>query len=157
MKAEQEGILTMMRSASIAILAAAMFAAGDGAAAKPGHGKGGVAEPASSEHEHKAGLDVDVSIVLGDAERRVVRDYYGSNCPPGLAKKNNGCLPPGQAKKRYAVGRRVPDGVNIEILPNDVIVRLPGLPEGYGYRVVDGDLVVVALATLVVLDAVGLF
>ncbi len=22
-------------------------------------------------------------------------------CPPGLAKKNNGCLPPGQAKKRY--------------------------------------------------------
>lgn len=22
-------------------------------------------------------------------------------CPPGLAKKNNGCMPPGQAKKRY--------------------------------------------------------
>ena len=24
---------------------------------------------------------------------------YADNCPPGLAKKNNGCLPPGQAKK----------------------------------------------------------
>lgn len=23
----------------------------------------------------------------------------GRNCPPGLAKKNNGCMPPGQAKK----------------------------------------------------------
>ena len=23
-----------------------------------------------------------------------------ANCPPGLAKKNNGCLPPGQASKR---------------------------------------------------------
>lgn len=23
----------------------------------------------------------------------------GMGCPPGLAKKNNGCLPPGQAKK----------------------------------------------------------
>ena len=36
----------------------------------------------------------------------VVRHYYrkefrdGKNCPPGLAKKKNGCMPPGQAKKR---------------------------------------------------------
>jgi TolA-binding protein len=30
------------------------------------------------------------------------RDYQygnGRNCPPGLAKKDNGCMPPGQAKK----------------------------------------------------------
>lgn len=27
-------------------------------------------------------------------------------CPPGLAKKRNGCLPPGQAKKLYDVGHR---------------------------------------------------
>lgn len=25
-------------------------------------------------------------------------------CPPGLAKKHNGCLPPGQAKKLYGRG-----------------------------------------------------
>ena len=25
-------------------------------------------------------------------------DYGGGGCPPGLAKKNNGCLPPGHAK-----------------------------------------------------------
>jgi hypothetical protein len=24
----------------------------------------------------------------------------GKDCPPGLAKKDNGCLPPGQAKKQ---------------------------------------------------------
>lgn len=147
----------MIRSASIAILAVAALAIGNGAAAKPGHGNGDAAEPAPVEHDHKARLDVDVSIVLGDAERRIVRDHYASNCPPGLAKKNNGCLPPGQAKKRYAVGKPIPDGVNLEVLPNEVIVRLPGLPPGYGYRVVDGDLVVVAVATLVVLDAIGLF
>lgn len=28
-------------------------------------------------------------------------------CPPGLAKKGNGCLPPGQAKKRFARGQRL--------------------------------------------------
>ena len=32
-------------------------------------------------------------------------DARGS-CPPGLAKRNNGCLPPGQAKKLYNVGQR---------------------------------------------------
>ncbi|WP_260482476.1 hypothetical protein [Sphingomicrobium flavum] len=34
---------------------------------------------------------------------------YGAQpkgCPPGLAKKNNGCLPPGQAKKLYEQGHR---------------------------------------------------
>ena len=35
-------------------------------------------------------------------DRRPAR--YGYNCPPGLARKNNGCLPPGQAKK--ILGRR---------------------------------------------------
>jgi hypothetical protein len=29
------------------------------------------------------------------------------SCPPGLAKKGNGCMPPGQAKKRFAVGAQV--------------------------------------------------
>jgi hypothetical protein len=28
-------------------------------------------------------------------------DHHGRGCPPGLAKKHNGCLPPGQAKKLY--------------------------------------------------------
>jgi hypothetical protein len=36
---------------------------------------------------------------------------YGiGGCPPGLAKKNNGCLPPGQAKKLYNIGQRFPRG-----------------------------------------------
>ena len=31
---------------------------------------------------------------------------WGNNCPPGLAKKNNGCMAPGQARKRYREGQR---------------------------------------------------
>ena len=38
--------------------------------------------------------------------------YGVGGCPPGLAKKNNGCRPPGQAKKQYAVGQRLPYGYN---------------------------------------------
>ncbi len=38
---------------------------------------------------------------------------FGANaCPPGLAKKQNGCLPPGQAKRMFREGQRVPNGYN---------------------------------------------
>ena len=36
------------------------------------------------------------------------KGYGTGGCPPGLAKKNNGCVPPGQAKKLYNVGQRFP-------------------------------------------------
>lgn len=36
--------------------------------------------------------------------------YGAAGCPQGLAKKNNGCLPPGQAKKLYGVGYRFDRG-----------------------------------------------
>jgi hypothetical protein len=35
-------------------------------------------------------------------------ERYVSDCPPGLARKNNGCLPPGQARKLFAVGQSMP-------------------------------------------------
>jgi hypothetical protein len=33
-------------------------------------------------------------------------NFWGNGCPPGLAKKNNGCLPPGIAKQRFNIGDR---------------------------------------------------
>ncbi len=38
----------------------------------------------------------DRAFLLRDRDRRAI-----AGCPPGLAKKYNGCMPPGQAKKRY--------------------------------------------------------
>jgi hypothetical protein len=35
--------------------------------------------------------------------------YGVGGCPPGLAKKQNGCMPPGQAKKLLR-GQRFPEG-----------------------------------------------
>ncbi len=32
---------------------------------------------------------------------------FDRGCPPGLARKGNGCLPPGQAKKLFGVGQRL--------------------------------------------------
>ena len=37
---------------------------------------------------------------------RIAANAWGRSCPPGLAKKNNGCLPPGIAKQRFNIGDR---------------------------------------------------
>jgi hypothetical protein len=36
--------------------------------------------------------------------------YGVGGCPPGLAKKNPNCMPPGRYKKLFEVGQRVPRG-----------------------------------------------
>ena len=126
-----------------------------GQAGKPGKGKKG--------KDHKgAADDVDVTIVFNDSERDFVRTYFvethgRGKCPPGLAKKNNGCLPPGQAKKRYAVGRPVPRGVVVLPLPLTLERRIGPPPRGYQYGIVDGDLLKLAVGTLLVVDAVDGF
>ena len=79
----------------------------------------------------------------------------GQGCPPGLAKKNNGCLPPGQAKKRYAVGRPLPTTVRWDPVPRDVLDRIGAPPRGYEYGIVDGDLVALAVGTRMVVDAIA--
>jgi hypothetical protein len=58
--------------------------------AKPGHGHG---------NNHAYGLQGPVGYGMG-------------GCPPGLAKKNPPCMPPGQAKKLFNIGQRVPLGYN---------------------------------------------
>lgn len=108
-------------------------------------------------HEQTASRESRATLRLDDEHRRIAREYYASDCPPGLAKKRNGCQPPGQAKKSYTVGRRLPDGYYGDVLPDDLLVRLPRLPGGYGYRLLDGDLGVIELSTLIVLDAIGLY
>jgi hypothetical protein len=49
-------------------------------------------------------------IVIVDRDRNVVRTYYrteydAGRCPSGLAKKNNGCLPPGQMNRAWDESR----------------------------------------------------
>jgi hypothetical protein len=72
----------------------------------------------------------------------------------GLAKKGTGCLPPGLSKKRYTIGQPLPAGIVIAPVPLDLTRRLTSAPVGYRYGIVDGDLVKLALGTLLVVDAI---
>ena len=86
--------------------------------------------------------------------------YGTGGCPPGLAKKNNGCLPPGQAKKLYNIGQRWPGNYgqawNYNQIPYDLRSRYD-FDDDYRYYYGDGYLYQVDPATLVVsrvLDAI---
>ena len=45
---------------------------------------------------------------LDDRDEALARKYGGALCPPGLAKKTPTCMPPGQAKRIFREGQRVP-------------------------------------------------
>lgn len=90
--------------------------------------------------------------------RRLVEDYYGSRfragkCPPGLAKKHNGCMPPGQAKK-WAMGQPVPRDLRFYDLPKDLRSRLPPPPPEHRYVRVASDILLIAIGTRMVVDAI---
>ncbi len=95
---------------------------------------------------------------FADEHRGMVREYYGEqfrtgNCPPGLAKKHNGCMPPGQAKK-WQVGRPLPRDVIYYDLPQTLIVQLGRPPSGHRYVRVAANILLIAVGTGMVVDAI---
>ena len=70
------------------------------ALAKPGHGHGNKAHASAKHGKSSRG------VIVSDRFGRMYALNSGGFCPPGLAKKGNGCMPPGQAKKMYNVGQR---------------------------------------------------
>lgn len=110
----------------------------------------------------RSGSGVSVNIQIGqyfnDSQRRVAIDYYepqfrSGRCPPGLKKKHNGCMPPGQAKA-WKRGYALPPDVVYYPVPSSVSVRLGTPPAGYKYVRVAADILLIAVGTAMVVDAI---
>jgi len=128
----------------IALLVIAGAMASTVAFAQPPHAKG-----------HGKGKEKHFS----KEHRDYVREYYAEefrsgHCPPGLAKKRNGCMPPGQAKK-WSVGRPLPRDVVIYEVPAPVVARIGPPPSGYKYVRVGADILMIAVGTSMVVDALS--
>lgn len=149
---------------AIAILAAALSA--PAFADKPswaGKGKGGGEERDDDRDDQGRGKHKEKKEKHGkhfdDNKRVAVREYYdhefqgGKRCPPGLAKKHNGCMPPGQAKK-WEMGRPLPRDVVYYPVPPELEVRIGLPPAGYKYVRVASDILMIAVGTGVVADAI---
>jgi hypothetical protein len=142
----------MRRIYTAALALFALFAATPALADKPDWAGGG-------KHVNKHEQRGSSATLFTDQHRRIIAEYYGGQmppgrkCPPGLAKKNNGCLPPGQAKK-WGMGRPLPGDLRTYDLPRDLLMRLPPAPAGHRYVRVAADILLIAVGTSMVLDAV---
>lgn len=104
-----------------------------------------------------------VRVVVPAQDRAIVYQYYRSEfsagrCPPGLAKKGNGCLPPGQAnqaKKLWVIGAPLPPAVVYQPVPPAVVQQLAPVPPGYEYVRVDDHVLLMDTANRMVADVVN--
>lgn len=93
-----------------------------------------------------------------DSRRHIISDYYGreiasGHCPPGLAKKNNGCQPPGRAKQ-WRRGYPLPGDVVYHDVPSALLHQLGHTPEGHKIVRVGTDLLLISIGTGMVVDAI---
>jgi len=92
-----------------------------------------------------------------DRYRTIINNYYvqefrSGRCPPGLAKKHNGCVPPGQ--RRWVIGQPLPRDVVFYDLPPTVVTQI-GVPlPGYRYVRVANDVLMISIGTGMVIDAI---
>jgi Ni/Co efflux regulator RcnB len=98
------------------------------------------------------------NIYFTNQQRTVIGNYYreeyhSGHCPPGLAKKNNGCMPPGQTKK-WRRGYHLPKDVVYYDLPSTIVIQLGGPPEGHRYIRVASDILLIAVGTGMIVDAI---
>ncbi len=149
----------------LALVVAGTLAAGPVRADKPGRAGGGRDERverrdddgrarhdrdrrSSGKHDH-----------FDTRHRQYVHEYYAEefrrgHCPPGLAKKHNGCMPPGQAKK-WRVGHPLPRDVVFYEVPQQLVVKIGPPPSGYRYVRVASDILMIAVGTSMVVDAIN--
>jgi len=116
------------------------------------------------DYEYKPRHDKDYPGFSGgryfiDRHRSIVHDYYFNayqtgRCPPGLAKKHNGCMPPGQAKK-WAIGRPLPRDVIFYDLPRALAMQIGPPPAGYRFVRVASDILMIAIRTGMMMDAIN--
>ena len=149
---------------ALALLLAGLLATAGAMAEKPawaGGGKPGKAQQQQQQQHQESPSQASPDRASGhfrDDQRKAVNTYYSEQyrvgrCPPGLAKKNNGCMPPGQARK-WAVGQPLPRGVVTYSLPSAVISQLGAPPAGQRYVRVASDILLIAIGTGLVVDAI---
>ena len=159
--------LALAAPALVIGLASAAWADNDKDKGKGKHGRGGppvvVIQPAPVQPPFQSIVVQPMRVFIPDRDRAIVYQYYRSQypvgrCPPGLAKKGNGCLPPGQAAKPpkvWVVGQPLPPAVVYQPVPPVVVQRLEPVPDGYGYVQVDNDVLLMDMANRVVADVIG--
>jgi hypothetical protein len=104
-------------------------------------------------------------------DRSLIQNYYrtqankSGHCPPGLAKRNDGCQPPGEQRRATSMGAAPPAPVpaappppavssaQISPLPRPLLERLTAAPNGYSYGYSNGSVVLYATGSRAIADS----
>jgi len=163
--------MTLKMNGAITLVLAGLLVVGPAIADKPSWagGKGenrehhekannkGKQRDGNERSSHDNPTTLRTSERFDDRHRTLTREYYNEryrngHCPPGLAKKNNGCMPPGQARK-WAVGRALPRDVIYYDVPPALVVQFGQPRAGHRYVRVASDILLIAIGTGMVIDA----
>ena len=125
---------------------------------KPGAGNRDQRDDHRDSGDKRAKPAVKVGQHFDERYRTATRVYYGEqfrrgHCPPGLAKKHNGCRPPGQTRK-WVIGRPLPRDVIFHAVPPALVIQFGRAPAGHRYVRVASDILLIALGTGMVIDAI---
>ena len=155
--------VTLKMKCALALVVGGILAAGPLMAEKPswaGAGKGGKdqRDEQKGERRDRDGSSAERRGHFEERHRVVAHGYYveqfrSGRCPPGLKKKHNGCMPPGQAKK-WQVGQPIPRDVVYYAVPQPLVVQIGLPPSGYRYVRVASDILMIAIGTGMVVDAI---
>ena len=167
--------ITLKMKYAFALALGAILAAGPVMAEKPswaGAGKGGKDERMDRRNEQKGerrddgaksrrdkdGPAAGKRSHFEDQHRAYVREYYaeqfrGGRGPPGLGKKNKRGLAPGPAEK-LPRGRPFAGGGIFYEVPRPLVVQLGAPPRGHRYVRVATDILLIAIGTGMVVDAI---
>jgi hypothetical protein len=149
-----------MRRALALVIPALLIGLASPAWAEKDKDKGGKGKHGHGDRGAPAVVVQPVRVVVPAPDRAIVYQYYrteyaAGRCPPGLAKKGNGCLPPGQAKKLWVVGQPLPPAVVYQPVPPAVVQQLAPVPPGYEYVRVDDDVLLMDMTNRMVADVVN--
>ena len=135
-----------------------------------GHGRGNGNKAEHNDNDHRGGVVIvpqqqivvvpQQQFVIVDRDRDRVRTYYrqeyvAGRCPPGLAKKNNGCMPPGQANRLWVVGQPLPPEIVYYPMPRELWTQLTPPPSGYEYVRVDNDILLISITSRLIAGMLG--
>lgn len=156
--------MTRRQSLLSTLLIATMAFSSTAVLADPPHGKGrGPDKHDKYDHRKDDRRDWDRGrdrAYIRDSDKVIIRQYIVNDyraryhCPPGLARKHNGCLPPGHA--RYYIGQPLPSYLEWRPVPRPLLVRLQPVPYGYRYIMVDNDVLLMSEASHEIIDAITL-
>ena len=112
----------------------------------------------SSYESQRRKSDANAHRHFDENARAVAHEYFAQefrrgDCPPGLARKRNGCMPPGLARQ-WQIGHSLPRDVTVYDLPPELVVKIGLPPSGHKYVRVASDILLIAVGTGMVVDAI---